>query len=693
MSDPKFCACCGAVLDAADEPCPRCLLELGRAAASADAETGGSVHKRKKRAVPSLSDIAAQFPELEIQALVGEGGMGAVYRARQPKIDRAVALKILALDPSDDPTFTERFRREALVLARLDHPNVVKLYDFGDRNGLFYLVLEFVDGTNLRSLMKQNLLTPKQALAVVPQMCEALQFAHDEGVIHRDIKPENVLIDAKGRVKIADFGLAKIVDADPRDVSLTEVGQVMGTPHYMAPEQLRGAADVDHRADIYSLGVVLYEMLTGELPRGKFDLPSKHVHVDVRLDEIVLKSLERAPERRYQHAIDVKTDVESVEKSADGAPSRSVLVGLALKRRRKTRGDHRARGDRPQVVVYIPNRPWQYFVAFLMLWPLAGSAFNAGIGWFIGAMVLVAAMFWSSLEREIRVRPELDALLRSESRGMSAARQLTALALIVCGLGALCLGHIALFDDFATNYRPGPIDPAAMTSAQAFETKLLPEVQSLGVPLAPQSIEFVLERFDPLDREAIFHQPWLLFLALVSCLSAGVVFGSRPADLLAWRGWRIPVSTMGSLLGSLLVVHGACAVVRVARHDGAPLVHVLAESDSRSMHDGGIDEVSQRVRLALVQRGHSISATGTWALRERDSGSPAGKLELLFADPASVFERWRMTWAGPRRTEPHAVIAVRGADGPCMIDGDLGDVRQGSTEQHAWREWYSRLLL
>ncbi len=156
----------------------------------------------------------------------------------------------------------------------------------------------------------------------MPQICEALQFAHDEGIVHRDIKPENILIDKKGRVKITDFGIAKILGAPAGKISLTGVRTVMGTPHYMAPEQMEKPQSVDHRADIYSLGVVFYEMLTGELPLGKFQAPSQKVHLDVRLDEVVLRSLEKEPGRRYQQASEVKTRVETIAST----PAPAVVV-------------------------------------------------------------------------------------------------------------------------------------------------------------------------------------------------------------------------------------------------------------------------------------------------------------------------------------------------------------------------------
>ena len=177
--------------------------------------------------------------------------------------------------------------------------------------------MEFVEGVNLRQTFDTGQLTPHEVLAVVPQICEALQYAHDEGIVHRDIKPENILLDKRGRVKIADFGLAKLLGKAPTEFTLTAPGQVMGTLHYMAPEQMERPLEVDHRADIYSLGVVFYEMLTGELPIGRFAPPSKKALIDVRLDQVVLRALENEPQRRYQHASQIKTDVESVGRHAE----------------------------------------------------------------------------------------------------------------------------------------------------------------------------------------------------------------------------------------------------------------------------------------------------------------------------------------------------------------------------------------
>jgi predicted Ser/Thr protein kinase len=278
---------------------------------------------------PSVAEIAKLFPQLEIFELLGKGGMGAVYKARQPGLDRLVALKILPARPGADPGFAERFTREARALARLNHPNIIGVYDFGQAGGLHYFLMEYVDGLNLRQLEQAGKLSPAQALQIIPQICEALQFAHDEGIVHRDIKPENVLLDKRGRVKIADFGLAKLLGREPLALRLTGVRDVMGTPHYMAPEQVEHPQQVDHRADIYSLGVVFYEMLTGELPLGKFAPPSRKVEVDVRLDEVVLRTLEKEPSLRYQQASQVKTDVETISNSTAGRQGESSQAEAA----------------------------------------------------------------------------------------------------------------------------------------------------------------------------------------------------------------------------------------------------------------------------------------------------------------------------------------------------------------------------
>ncbi len=328
------CPKCGAEHpdDAPAGLCPKCLLkagfhsevDLGTPTMSGSAQADPALPRHKAGSQfdpPPVERLAPLFPHLEILGLIGKGGMGAVYKARQRGLDRMVAIKILPPEIGNDPSFAERFTREARALARLTHNNIVSIYDFGQVNGLFFIVMEYVDGVNLRQTILTGALAPPAALAIIPQLCEALQFAHDEGIVHRDIKPENILLDKKGRVKIADFGLSKILGHEAADLSLTGSHQVMGTPRYMAPEQMQGSRHVDHRADIYSLGVVFYELLTGELPLGKFAPPSRKVHVDVRLDEVVLRTLEQYPEHRYQHASEVKSAVDGIA-SRPNAPIR-----------------------------------------------------------------------------------------------------------------------------------------------------------------------------------------------------------------------------------------------------------------------------------------------------------------------------------------------------------------------------------
>jgi len=286
---------------------------------------------------PAIEQLAELFSQIEVLELLGKGGMGAVYKARQPALDRLVAVKILPPEIGRNSTFAERFTREARALARLSHPNIVAIHDIGQADELLYFVMEYVDGVNLRQAIQAGLLTQNEALAVVPQICDALQYAHDAGIVHRDIKPENILLDKRGQVKIADFGLSKILQQEWSDLSLTGTQQVMGTLRYMAPEQLQKTRTVDHRADIYSLGVVFYELLTGEVPMGHFDPPSSKIEIDVKLDKVVLRALAREPDKRYQQANELKTDVQATRSLPAPAQTEqedrsSVVPELLLRR-------------------------------------------------------------------------------------------------------------------------------------------------------------------------------------------------------------------------------------------------------------------------------------------------------------------------------------------------------------------------
>jgi serine/threonine protein kinase len=349
MTETRSCPRCqiDLPLDAPQGLCPACLLGQALEGPRENPPDPGR-SPFPAFVPPSPTELARHFPQLEILDIIGQGGMGAVYKARQPKLDRLVAIKVLPPEVARDATFAERFTREAKSLARLNHPNIVTIYDFGESDGLYFFTMEYVDGKTVRQLLDAGALPPAQALNVVPQVCDALQYAHDEGIVHRDIKPENILLDRRGRVKIADFGLAKIVGLSPAYLTLTGTHEVMGTLYYMAPEQMKRSQTIDNRADLYSLGVVFYEMLTGELPLGRFAPPSHKARVDARLDPIVLRALVREREQRYQDAAEFKKDVEGVLSGVAAAPS----VGLTRE------VPPAARGPWPCVRFSIPGITW-----------------------------------------------------------------------------------------------------------------------------------------------------------------------------------------------------------------------------------------------------------------------------------------------------------------------------------------------
>ncbi|MEM7145766.1 MAG: protein kinase [Verrucomicrobiota bacterium] len=261
---------------------------------------------------PSVEELAAQFPRYDIIELIGHGGMGAVYKARQSKLDRFVAIKVLPKNLGADQAFAERFEREAQAMAKLHHSRIVTVHDFGETaNGYLYIVMEFVRGTTLLDLIKNDNLENAQILAIVTQICDALQYAHKHGVIHRDIKPANIMLDVEGQVKVADFGLAKLADSIGNTITQTNVA--LGTPNYVAPEALVLNTEVDQRADIFAVGVLIYEMLTGKIPRGVFVPPSnKSQDIDPRLDDVVMRAMQAEPNDRYQQITQLWTDVDRI---------------------------------------------------------------------------------------------------------------------------------------------------------------------------------------------------------------------------------------------------------------------------------------------------------------------------------------------------------------------------------------------
>ena len=275
---------------------------------------------------PSLAEMQTLLPQYQFLALLGCGGMGAVFKATQLSLNRSVAIKVLPANLMEDAdaNFAARFRQESLTMAKLTHPGIVGVFESGEAGGLLYIVMEFVDGTDVaRMIQGEGKLAPEPATKLLAQVCDALHYAHQHGVVHRDIKPANLLLTRDGTVKIADFGLAKHHD-DAR-LGLTKTNVAIGTPDFLAPEAWTPGTPLDQRADLYSLGVTLYQMLTGEVPRGLWKMPSVKAGVDPRFDAIIDRAMQPEREARYQSSVELRRDLEKIQSEPRSAGHRPAF--------------------------------------------------------------------------------------------------------------------------------------------------------------------------------------------------------------------------------------------------------------------------------------------------------------------------------------------------------------------------------
>jgi predicted Ser/Thr protein kinase/ribosomal protein L40E len=651
MNPTAHCRRCGAELAPEAKTCSTCLFELAlradapQPAPASEADSADSTGAPVTP--PSLEEVAAALPDFDGFAPLGRGGMGAVFRAHERALDRTVAIKVLPRALGERADFRERFLREARALARLNHPSVVNVYGAGEAGGLCYLVMEFVDGRNLREILRERSVGAAEALRIVRALCDALQYTHDEGVVHRDIKPENVLVDRAGRVKLADFGLAKLVGADV-GAHLTRIDQVMGTPHYMAPEQLERPHDVDHRADLFAVGVILYELLTGSLPRGAFELPSRRVAVDVRLDEIVLKALEREPARRYQHALEVKSDCDRIDTPADAT------------KRARSPTEAAASAAAPWPPPGTWKGPLIAVVLCSLFWIGAAWSWNFGPGALVGAalvlLALVAALAHGQLGRSAEFRTSvLDA-----TRGAWISR--VASAALACGVGFLfvVVGHLGVWESGVTNWRP------ALRGANGLLESWRKDVWELArfCGLDPASLEFpklAVTRSSTTSglEDLAASGSWLLIavgasllvLAARSLLDTG---GRRDLRGLSWRAAAECVAPLPLTLVALWML----APVFAGR---------TSTTMSSVLHAFELEvapgEAAQRIASAFESEGLALSVRQRTAVADGRSGAERAEVELLRAASSSPFDAWSTSMAGARRTTPRLWATVGGASG------------------------------
>ena len=277
---------------------------------------------------PDPADLAPLFPGYEIEGLIATGGMGAVYCAVQKSLDRTVALKILPMEFSKDAAFCAGFEAEAKAMARLNHPNLIGVFDFGEVNGMLYIIMEYVPGQSIYHSADGIAIDPAEVIRLVTGICNGLAHAHENGIIHRDIKPSNILLDLNAQPKIGDFGLAR-----PIEWKVEEGDEIFGTPHYTAPEVVNSPHSVDYRADIFSVGVLLHELLTGKLPADDPRPASTIIRCDPRFDAIIRRATQPLPAARYSSAKEMANDLQAI--TTPSAPHIPRVAALAAPRHMK----------------------------------------------------------------------------------------------------------------------------------------------------------------------------------------------------------------------------------------------------------------------------------------------------------------------------------------------------------------------
>jgi serine/threonine protein kinase len=308
---------------------------------------------------PEPADLAPLFPGYEIQGLIATGGMGAVYCAVQKSLDRTVALKILPMEFSKDAAFCKGFETEAKAMARLNHPNLIGVYDFGEVNGMLYIVMEFVPGKSIYHSAHGQAIDPPEVIRLIAAICGGLAHAHENGIIHRDIKPSNILLDVNAQPKIGDFGLAR-----PIERKVEEGEEIFGTPHYTAPEVVDSPHSVDCRADIFSVGVMLHELLTGKLPADDPRPASLIARCDVRFDAIIRRATQPLAVARYASAEEMAKDLQAI-----GRPSASKPHGAG--------GPPRPAVRRPgQAAARKKSSSFPGILMFLLAIGIGGYSFN-----------------------------------------------------------------------------------------------------------------------------------------------------------------------------------------------------------------------------------------------------------------------------------------------------------------------------